>query len=580
MGDSDCSRWSLFRDFLLGARMPRKYNRRLLFYMLMVSVGCLLLTMARINLRAIDEVREKEVLIARARTLEDDGNAEIRRHARYDAAAHMRTRSPTGTVSRVDKIVQQTDSGVEYDSHTLAEKRSEIKDMFLHAWKGYREKAWGHDELTPVDGHYSDHWGGWGITLVDSLDSLVLLDLKDELAEARKFVEGVTFGGRRGVHVSFFETTIRHLGGLLGAYTLTNDSIYLEKATVLAERMMPGFNTRSGAAVQKIDLAAKEPIFGYVPCLAEVGSVQLEFTYLSKLTGDKKYASAANQFYDMLWEDRKARLQREAQALKEIVDLDRTSGDEEKTTAQRPDGLWPLFFNVTTGLFSGDTFSIGGQADSFYEYLLKLWLLNGKQDGWLRVLYDEAVDAMRRHLLGYSGGRTYVGALKSGALTKEMDHLSCFAPGMFALGSNSSDSSQMKLAEHLAETCYGMYRGSPSGLGPEIAIFDAGRPYANEQYQLRPETLESLFVMYRSTHDPKYRDQAWAIYLAIQKHCKTPYGYSGISSVVFPGRKDNVMPSFFLAETVKYLYLIFSDDSVLPLDRYVLSTEAHPFAIS
>ncbi len=82
--------------------------------------------------------------------------------------------------------------------------------------------------------------------------------------------------------------------------------------------------------------------------------------------------------------------------------------------------------------------------------------------------------------------------------------------------------------------------------------------------------------MWRFTHDPKYREWGWAIAQSLEKHCRTEAGYHGLESARYP--KDR-MESFFLAETLKYLYLLFAEDSLIPLDEYVFNTEAHPLSI-
>lgn len=100
---------------------------------------------------------------------------------------------------------------------------------------------------------------------------------------------------------------------------------------------------------------------------------------------------------------------------------------------------------------------------------------------------------------------------------------------------------------------------------------------------LRPETLESLFVLYRLTGDQKYREWGWQIFNAFEKHTRVPDGgYSSISNVKDAGnpRFRDKMESFFLSETLKYLYLLFSDDpKLIPLDEYVFNTEGHPLPI-
>jgi mannosyl-oligosaccharide alpha-1,2-mannosidase len=105
-------------------------------------------------------------------------------------------------------------------------------------------------------------------------------------------------------------------------------------------------------------------------------------------------------------------------------------------------------------------------------------------------------------------------------------------------------------------------------------------PDYERYYLLRPEVVEAYFYLWRLTKEQKYRDWAWEAAQAIEKHCRTDSGFSGIRDVYESSpQKDDVQQSFFLAETLKYLYLTFSDDSVIPLDKYVFNTEAHPFRI-
>ena len=165
-----------------------------------------------------------------------------------------------------------------------------------------------------------------------------------------------------------------------------------------------------------------------------------------------------------------------------------------------------------------------------------------------------------------------------------MDHLVCFAPGMLALGADS-EPRHMELAELLMETCYRMYSEQPTGLAPEIATFPGGdkvgaSPGARHSL-LRPETVESLFVLHQLTRDPIYREWSRKIFEAIEKHCKTSVGYGALPDVRSSNRRpDDRMESFFLAETLKYLYLI--QDPHHPIDivnGYVFNTEAHPLRI-
>jgi len=128
-----------------------------------------------------------------------------------------------------------------------------------------------------------------------------------------------------------------------------------------------------------------------------------------------------------------------------------------------------------------------------------------------------------------------------------------------------------------------MYARQKSGVSPEFVTFEGQQDFVNGNgfYILRPETMESLFYMWRVTKDVKWRNYGWAIFRAIERWCTVESGgYSGLTDVnVAKPVKDNLMQSFWMAETLKYAYLLFADDSVLDLSDWVLNTEAHPLRI-
>ena len=84
--------------------------------------------------------------------------------------------------------------------------------------------------------------------------------------------------------------------------------------------------------------------------------------------------------------------------------------------------------------------------------------------------------------------------------------------------------------------------------------------------------------MYRITGDPHWREVGWNMFSAIKTHTSTTYGNSAIDDVtkMAPELRDQ-MESFWLAETLKYFYLLFAEESLVSLDEWVLNTEAHPF---
>ncbi|XP_077398995.1 endoplasmic reticulum mannosyl-oligosaccharide 1,2-alpha-mannosidase [Vanacampus margaritifer] len=468
------------------------------------------------------------------------------------AAAQPAPEIPTGTVPATALDVDRLEA---------------VRDAFRHAWKGYKDYAWGHDELKPISKSFSE-WFGLGLTLIDSLDTMWIMDLKEEFAEAKQWIEK-ELSFNQNVDVNLFETTIRILGGLLSTYHLTGDQLFLNKAKDLGSRMMPAFKTPSKIPFSDVNIGkgtAHPPRWTSDSSMAEVTSIQLEFRELSRLTQDPQYKEAVDE------------------VMKQVHKL-----------PGKHDGLIPMFINTNSGQFSHrGIYTLGARADSYYEYLLKQWLQGGKTEDELLEDYIEAINGVKKHLVRQTGPHklTFVGELSHNRFSPKMDHLVCFLPGTLALGAhNDLPGDHMDLAAQLMETCHHMYTQMETGLSPEIAHFNMHatdskdiivKP-ADRHNLLRPETVESLFYMYRFTKDPKYREWGWQILQSFNKYTKvSDGGYTSINNVRDPENPEprDKMESFFLGETLKYFYLLFSDDmELLSLDKYIFNTEAHPLPI-
>ncbi|BFG00187.1 mannosyl-oligosaccharide alpha-1-2-mannosidase IA [Drosophila madeirensis] len=449
------------------------------------------------------------------------------------------------------------------------EKRARVVQMMEHAWRNYKLYAWGKNELRPLSQrpHSGSIFGSYdlGATIVDGLDTLYIMGLENEYREGRDWIERKFTLDNISAELSVFETNIRFVGGMLTLYAFTGDPLYKEKAQHVADKLLPAFQTPTGipyALVNTKSGVAKN--YGWASggssILSEFGTLHLEFAYLSDITGNPLY---------------RERVQTIRQVLKEI---------------EKPKGLYPNFLNPKTGKWGQLHMSLGALGDSYYEYLLKAWLQSGQTDEEAREMYDEAMVAIMDKMVRTSpNGLTYVSDLKFDRLEHKMDHLACFSGGLFALGAatrqNEHRDKYMEVGKGITNTCHESYIRAPTQLGPEAFRFsDAVEARAlrsqEKYYILRPETFESYFVLWRLTHDQKYRDWGWEAVLALEKHCRTPHGYCGLRNVYQQEpQKDDVQQSFFLAETLKYLYLLFSDDSVLPLDEWVFNTEAHPLPI-
>jgi len=449
-------------------------------------------------------------------------------------------------------------------------RRYHVKKGMQHAWAGYEKYAFGMDELKPVSKKGNMRWGGIGTTLVDNLDTLWLMNMKDEFYRARDWCR-TSLNHDISKSVSVFETTIRSLGGLLSAYDWSQDEVFLDQAKDLGKRLFKSFNTKSGLPMSQVNLAdgngsnlqwSKKSAL-----LSEFGTLQLEFRALGRLSGIKDYKTKSEKVF-------------------EIMD-----------NLNVPDGLYPYQVNNNKVIpsFGNDKITFGAMSDSFYEYMLKVWIQGGQQEPLFRKMYDKSIQGMHDHLLSVSSpsGLVYIADRNNGVLDKKMDHLVCFMGGLLALGAYTdpqglqSERAQrdLKTGKALTYTCYQMYARMPTGISPEYIQFHDGRDFdvgaGAPHYLLRPEAVESFFVLYHLTGDPVYREWGWEVFQSIERYCKTDAGYGQLRDVRQTHEPaEDSMESFFLAETMKYLYLLFDPDTPIDLlHKHVFNTEAHPTRI-
>lgn len=444
-------------------------------------------------------------------------------------------------------------------------RRDAVKAAMKHAWDSYAKYAFGMDELQPLSRRGKNMFGGLGATVIDSLDTLYIMGLMDEYQRARDWVE-TDMNVDRAFEASVFETTIRCVGGLLTAHDLSGDEMFVRRAREIADRLLPAYNTQTGIPLNIVNLrtgVAKNPAWtSGASTLAEFGTQQLEWVALALKTGDPRYAEKVEH------------------ALKVAVEATSRPGNI-------PQALFPLFLNPNTLQWTQAKVSFGAMGDSFYEYLLKMWVWGGKTKSQQRYrdLFDETMRAMIDNLIEHSdpGRLTYIAELDRGSKVHKMDHLVCFASGMLVLGAEGPHAEEyLNLGKELGRTCYEMYHSQPSGVAPELVNFRSGQGMmAGAPHNLlRPETVESLFLLYRKTGDEMYREWGWEIFQAFERNCRVPDGYAGLRDVrVAKPAKDDTMQSFFLAETLKYLYLLFADSDTINLDEWVFNTEAHPLKI-
>ncbi|KAF7360822.1 alpha-1,2-Mannosidase [Mycena sanguinolenta] len=430
-----------------------------------------------------------------------------------------------------------------------AEKRDVVVNAFKHAWSAYEHDAMGADEYLPVShsGANFSGYGGIGYTIVEAIDTMILMGLDSEYAEAKNWIkEHLSFD--RNSYFSTFETTIRVLSGLLSAYYLTGDELYKQHAADIGDRILPAFDTASGLPESSVNLGAGT-----------------------------------------------------AMHLKKVMEV--------MNKARSLDGLAPiaisyvLFFNTVPLLMSG--------GNSYYEYLLKQYIQTNRTEPVYLQMYSDAMRGV--HDLIYKTPRdhlTYVAEL----LPPELSGLGKFsgsatkarAPWMLpgrtvsvpprmeeltAVGKCNWETG-VALLETFMET-----HKTATGLSPESVNFLTTKdppgkrdwyiknaspksPSYNARYMLRPKISESVFLAWRLTGDIRYRKYAWEIFSAIELHCLAEGRYAtGADVDNLPVRNVDKQETFFLSETLKYLFLTFAEENVLNLSEMVFNAKAHPLPI-
>jgi predicted alpha-1,2-mannosidase len=440
-----------------------------------------------------------------------------------------------------DRPPSQSDSGPApvpaiHPDPTPPEMADSVRAAFVHAWDGYRQYAWGHDRLEPLS-HGAYDWYGHSLlmTPVDAFDTMKLMGLDSAAADAKQLIlRNLSFD--RDTSVEVFEVTIRLVGGLLSAYELDGDSAFLRRAHDLAHRLLPAFRTATGMPYRFVNLhtgRVSDPDSNP----AEIGTLMLEFGTLSRLTGDSVYYDVAKRAVTALF-DHRSKL-----------------------------GLVGSTIDVRTGEWKDPTSHISGGIDSYYEYLLKSWLLFGDPD--FKRMWDATIGPVNAYLADTRFHGLWYGQanMDTGARTgTHFGALDAFFPAVLVLGGDTAR------AEKLMSNVYRMWM--TFDLEPEVMDY-SNMSIVYPGYPLRPEAMESAYYLWHFTHNERYRDMGRDMFRRIVRWARVDDGFASFADVRTKKLRDQ-MPSFFLAETLKYAYLLFAPDSTLDFDHVIFNTEAHP----
>lgn len=422
------------------------------------------------------------------------------------------------------------------DWHALAQ---DVKAEMRWAWANYREHAWGKDDFKPVSGgskSFPLKTRHLGLSLIEAMDTLWLMGLDEEFADALAWVKTNCDFDVDG-EVSVFETEIRLVGGLLSAHLACGDPVLLAKAKDLADRLLPAFDTQTGMPYRYINLktgAVRDPTSNP----AEVGTHIAELGTLSRLTGDPKYVDAAKRALVAMY-DRRSKI-----------------------------GLLADKIDVRTGQWLSRRASIAPPCDSYYEYCWDGWQLFGDRD--CKHMYDVLTTAILQHQVQHSGGHLWFvdTDFETGKrLSTEQDELASFYGGLLAQGGAVATGAAYTRAWASVQAKYGIL--------PEGYDFATGKPtYVTNS--LRPELVDAAFNHWLIDRRVEWRLLGRQHYLNMKRWNRAKYGYTDMADVVTRKQADHC-PGYWWSEQMKYYWLLFSDTKRFDYRRNYLSTEGNVF---
>jgi hypothetical protein len=444
--------------------------------------------------------------------------------------ASAATRSPAGRAA-----VPASAGGLPPDPVVAADVRAE----FLHAWNGYKQFAWGHDQLLPLSGSYAEFFvpgHSVGLSIIEALDTLYVMGLDDELALGVDWIkQNLDFDIDGDFHV--FEWIIRVIGGLLAGYLATGDKQILALAKESADLVLPAFTqSPTGMPYQYVNFHTGA-LSGNTPPIAEIGTNILEFGVLSQLTGDGTYYAAAKRAYQAV--------------------VDRRSSLD----------LLASYLNVETGQWADSTDQAPNPpVDSFYEYLWGGWAMFGDKDclSWYRMF----TAAIKKYLAETYDGYTWFKQVdfQTGALvSRDQSELAAFYGEILAKGGDVAlGQSYYRTWAHVAQ----QYPVLPEEIDyTTLAALSKGN-------QLRPEYVNGAFDLWVLLRDEYYKTTSYAYFQNMKTYNRVPNGYTIINDVtVRPMVQGDLFPAYSFAENFKYWWLIFSNTPRYDYKTGYLSTE-------
>jgi mannosidase alpha-like ER degradation enhancer 1/mannosidase alpha-like ER degradation enhancer 2 len=413
----------------------------------------------------------------------------------------------------------------------------EVKKETQRTWQAYQQYAWGYDVLLPIS-KSAENWYDTPLYIspIDAFSTLKVMGLDEEASRIERYVaDSISFD--KDIYVKVFEVNIRVLGGLLSMYQYTGNGKILAQAKDFGDRLLPAFGSATGMPYYWVNLKTGA-VKGNTINVAEAGTYTFEMGILSYYTQNPVYYQAAKKATKAVF-DRRSKI-----------------------------GLVAEVINVETGDWIDSTSHICACIDSYYEYLYKTWVMFG--DPEIKAIWDESILAVNKYLPEEKDSLLWYGRvnMNTGEKTSSVVTLyDAFFPAVLSLSGN------MDRAERFQYTWDWLW--NKYGLEPMAYDYSIDK-ITYPVYDLNPEIIESAFYLYHFTGNETYRKMATKYWEDIKRYCRTDVAFTAIEDVETKEKRD-YMATYFLAETLKYFYLVFSDQPEVNPTDYVFSTEAHNF---
>ncbi|CAI5756589.1 unnamed protein product [Candida verbasci] len=474
---------------------------------------------------------------------------------------------------------------------------NETKSLFIHGWDSYMKYGFPFDEVRPItceaygpdyknveNSVRNDAMGNISSTVLDNLDTLIIMKEYDQLEYVLSYLKENQVGlFDQNTIVQVFETTIRHLGGLLSAHIILTDlfknkvkgyegirkivenydGFLLDMAYDLGLKLIPSYKTSTNIPVPRINLLkglkSVPPSLQRDACTSGATTPILEFTLLSKLTGDYQFQYYTSLTWWKLWSS-KSEL-----------------------------NLLPMTIDPISNQWKDSITGIGASIDSFYEYAAKSSILFNDDSMW--NVYTTSYKALLTHSAqGGLGSLIFPNInINDGVVFSDwIDSLSAFWSGLQVLTGQLTDAIRTHVVymkiwntfESIPERWIFQHFDNKKKLKKKV--FKADDSINLEWYPLRPEFIESTYYLYRATKDPMYLNIGERILHLLKTKYSAPCGLCGLQNIK-NGIRQNRMETFVLGETLKYLYLLFDEENEVFLHQdfmkgknWIFSTEAHP----